>query len=152
MVAISFGLLGATLLLLVYFLVDCRGRDVADFPALIYGGTKFSQRSVKKIWTWFLVVSFILGVSFSHQIWSDSDTLRNVPLPFGAKNYSERLLFHSSEVRKINDEEVYRKRALSIPLLFFVGLYFYHRMVRKWPEDQEGSRTSMALPDTEYSC
>ena len=55
-------------------------------------------------------------------------------VPFGAINYRERLPFHSYELKKINDEGVYRERSLSVPLLFFVGLYLYHRGVRKWPK------------------
>ena len=132
-VAIGIGLSIFTILLFVYILVDCIRRNEADFPTLIYGGKAISQRVVKKTWTWILTLSFILGLSTSLQIWSASETGRNITLRSGAIEYSTSP-FHVYEVKKISDEEVYRKRAFRVPLLFFLGVYLYYRGVKRFSQ------------------
>ena len=137
--AIGIGLSILTISLFVYVLVDCIRRNEADFPTLIYGGKSISQRVVKRTWTWILTLSFILGLFASQQIYSASETGRNITLPSGATAYSMSSPFHIYEVKKISDEEVYRKRALRVPLLFFLGAFLYYRGVKKWPRKQEQS-------------
>jgi hypothetical protein len=131
-VGLGLGMLCASVGLLVYFLVDCSRRNPADFPTLKYGTRTFSGESVKKIWTQILVVSFVLGVGFSQEVWHDSETGLDVSVPMGVRNYNEHLPFSSYSVKKITDEGVSRERTLSVPFLFLLGLYLYHRGVGRW--------------------
>ena len=140
-VAIGIGITIVTILLFVYIIVDCIRRSEADFPTLIYGGKEISQRVVKRIWTWILILSFILGLSYSQQIWSwsHSSTERKSPPPGTVKSkYSFSSPFFTYKVEKIGDKET-REGALRIPLLFFLGVYLYYRGVKKKARKQEQS-------------
>jgi hypothetical protein len=140
-VAIGSGLAILTMLLFVYILVDCIRRSEADFPALIYGGKEISQRVVKGIWTWILILSFILGLSASQQIWSQEAT-ETKSLPPGTLSYKSEYWFYSPfftyRVNQVDDKET-RESALRIPLLLFLGVYVYYRGVKKQHREQERS-------------
>ena len=140
-VAIGIGLAIVTILLFVYILVDRIRRSEADFPTLIYGGKEISQKVVKRIWTWILILSFILGLSASQQIWSDSATETKRPPPGTVESKYQCQYFSpffTYKVEKIGNKET-RESALRIPLLFFLGVYLYYRGVKKQPRKQEQS-------------
>ena len=135
--AIGIGLAIFTILLFVYILVDCIRRSEADFPTLVYGGKEISQRVVKAIWTWILILSFILGLSASQQIYSATETKSSQPGSVKSK-HSFSSPFYTCKVDQDGNKEI-RENALRIPLLFFLGVYLYYRGVKKLPRKQEQS-------------
>jgi len=126
-VVIGIGIGILTILLFVYILVDCIRRNEADFPTLIYGGKAISQRAVKKTWTWILILSFILGLSASQQIWGHSLTWPGTV----ESKYQYSSPFFTYKVEKVGDNEN-RETALRIPLFFFFGVYIYYRGVKRF--------------------
>ena len=62
MTAMNIGFLVLMAAAFVYVLVDCRRRDVSGFPSLVYGGKAYDPGTVKKAWTWILILTFVLGL------------------------------------------------------------------------------------------
>ena len=74
---IGIGIAILTISLFVFLLIDCLRRIEAEFPTLVYDGKTISQRVIKRTWTWFLILSFALGLSTSQTIWGHSTTDSN---------------------------------------------------------------------------
>ena len=74
---IGIGIAILTISLFVFLLIDCLRRIEAEFPTLVYDGKTVSQRVIKRTWTWFLILSFALGLSTSQTIWGHSTTDSN---------------------------------------------------------------------------
>jgi len=119
------------LALLGYFLVDCRRRPSSAFPSFTYGSTIIEASSAKRLWTWFLVGSFVFGVAFSQEVWREWETA-NTQVPQDARSYREEIVFYTYELTRVDEDNVYRSVTLKFPLLFLVGLGVYHRCVRRW--------------------
>ena len=132
---ISIGLFLLILLLFVYLLRDCIRRSEADFPTVIYGGKALRQKSVKKTWTWLLILSFILGLVVSQEVGHSTATASypEVETSVTSKSeYTHSFLFVTYEVHKIDDKKIYEKKALRLPLFFLIGVSLYYLGVKRW--------------------
>jgi len=136
---------------LVFVLGNCLRRRKVQFPTLILGGRQISQRSVKKMWTGILILSFILGWSgrpsllemggggsFPGQspvdkIVQQVRTIKYLTSPFLSYEVHESA-FGSDANRKVKTDEKIDSR---LPLLFFIAVYLYFRGVRRRPKREE---------------
>jgi len=124
----------------VYVLKECRRRSESDFPGLTYGGKTISPKIVKRIWTWILVLSFVLSLAYfsvpgnitlsvekSRNFSSQEKTAWELKVP-------PPLVY---EIKKSDGKINFEKIRIGIPWLFLLGLFAYHRGVRKWPKEQK---------------
>jgi hypothetical protein len=136
----------------VYFFRDCRRHSESDFPALIYGAKAIRSCTMKKIWTWTLILTFILSLRINMDIVSNTSTIAIRVPETGTTGLSafdftppESILTLPPplefEFGKVGSNSIYEKIALSIPWPFLVGLYLYDRGVRRWPQ---GEKTDQA--------
>lgn len=144
-VTINFVAFVVLLVLLLCALVDCQRRNVGQFAALTYGDRKYPPEVMKRIWTWGLLLSFVLGLA--------------MPLKAGAnymegegllKDLSSGLSEHaitsyeippvvlSSKGFGIKGYQFYREVYLRIPLVFIIGLYLYFRFVVRRVHESTG--------------
>lgn len=130
----------------VYFIRDCRRRDASDFPVLSYGAKTVSSFTVKRVWTWILILAFLSCTNVNMDIFSNTMEVRET-ITTGTSEYvrppsdtSYSLTVPPPlkyELKNVEGNKVYEKIALSIPWLFLVGLFLYDRGVRKWPQGEQ---------------
>ncbi len=130
---IGTGLALVSLLIFVYFTIDCIRRNATDFPSIVYGGNPIRPRIVKRSWTWLLILSLTLGWTNSLTIWSHTTTGLVIESPRTVESsYQSSSPFFIDRVEIIGEYETH-ERAIRIPIVFFLGMYLYYRGVKRRP-------------------
>ena len=131
------------LLLLLYALLDCRRRDVSQFPPLKYGDREFPPEVMRRIWTWGLLLSFVLGLAMPLKVGSTGGIMSIGGLDLSSDVTLSDVTFYviwpvvlSSKGYGIKGHMFFQEVYLQIPLMFIVGLYLYFRgVVRRVSEN-----------------
>jgi len=144
--SIGWGLTLVTFVLFLFIMVDCLRRSEKDFPTLFYGGKEIAQRSIKMMWKWILIFTFILGVAVRPTIYGHFAAIDKISLAGGtiASKYESRTLYSTYRSEQVGDKVILIEKTWRVPLFFFLGLYLYWRGVKRWPREHSGSHSGQA--------